>query len=75
MFIEQTCECKICATHLLEEHMAITKVTALEHFELSMQDAHLLLITKYMPVKYVTCRAETHEKFVSSTVMMVMLNG
>jgi len=40
-----------------------------------MQDAYLLLITKYTPVKCVTCRGETHEKFVSSKVMMVMLNG
>jgi hypothetical protein len=59
----------------MEEHMAITKVTAPEHFEIWMQDAHLLLITKYTPVKCVTCRVETHEKFVSSKVMMVMLNG
>jgi len=70
-----TYECKICATHLMEEHMAITKVTAPEHVELSMHDEPLLLITKYMPVKCVTCRVETHEKFVSSKVMMVMLTG
>jgi hypothetical protein len=75
MIVAQTCEFKICATHLMEEHMAITKVTAPEHFEISMQDAHLLSITKYMPIKCVTCRVETHEKFVSSKVMMVMLNG
>jgi len=55
--------------------MAITKVTAPEHVELSMHDEPLLLITKYMPVKCVTCRVETHEKFVSSKVMMVMLTG
>jgi len=55
--------------------MAITKVIAPEHFELSMQDAQLLLIPKYTVVKCVTCRAETHEKFVSSKVMMVTLNG
>jgi len=57
------------------EYMAITKVIAPEHFELSMQDAQLLLIPKYTVVKCVTCRAETHEKFVSSKVMMVTLNG
>lgn len=56
-------------------HMVITKVTAPEHFELLMQDAHLLSITKYTLVKCVTCRAENHEKFVSSKVTMVMLNG
>ena len=59
----------------MEEHVDITKVTAPERFELSTQHADLLLITKYTPVKYVTWRAETHEKFVSSKVMMVMLNG
>jgi len=56
------------------EHMAITKVMAPEHFQLSMQDAHLLT-SKHTVVKCVTCRAETHEKFVSSKVMMGTLNG
>jgi hypothetical protein len=40
-----------------------------------MQDAGILLLTNYTLVKCVTCRVETHEMFVSSKVMMVMLTG